>query len=546
VSAAAGEAIPHRASHLHVLLAIARADFLERVRRYGFVVTLGVAAWGAHGALPPRGAGYSTVDLGGHRALYDSAGAGSIVALITGVFLTLAGFYLVKNAVERDRTTGVGPILASTRMGRLTYVAGKVLSNAAVLLAMLGVMIVVAGLMQQVLGEDRRLDAVALAAPFLLLAAPALLLVSAVAVLFEVVPGLRGGLGNVVFFFLWIFGLATAVPDAHVGLPFGDALGMGIVMRSLEQECARTFPAFRQGAGSSVGIHVNPGAQPLTTFVYSGVHWTPGMLAQRLAWVGFAVLLTLLAALLFDRFDSAPATRVPRRGRGTRAAPDSGRAIAAIAPAGMSVPAAMLTVAPRAERLAPMIRAELALIHGGQGRPWYAGLLALVIACLLVPLPGVRAALLPLAAIWPLLLWSSLGWREARYRTEPVLFSAPHPLRRQLLATWLAGVLLALVATGPYGLRMALAGDAPSLFGWCAGVLFIPSFALACGAWTGSGKLFEVAFLALWYVGALQHVPALDFLGGVPGAHAAHVTFFALAPVLLVLAYAGRARRLRD
>ena len=545
MSPAAGTATPRRAAHLHVLLAIARADFRERVRRYGFLITLAVAAWGAHGALPPRGAGYTTVSLDGHRALYDSAGAGSIVALITGLFLTLVGFYLVKNAVERDRHTGVGQILAATRMGRLTYIAGKALSNAAVLFAMLGVMLVVAGAMQQVLGEDRHVDLGALASPFVLLAAPAMLVVAAVAVLFEVVPRLRGGLGNVVFFFLWAWGLATAVPESAVRLPIGDVVGMTVVMPSLEQACARAYPDYQAGKGRAVGINFSPRARAVTPFSYPGVRWTSALLAQRLAWVGIAVLLTGFAAALFDRFDAARAAtgrRSRRRGR----APAAGEPAAeAAAPTGPHGSVASLAAAPRAERLTPLLHAEMALLLKGQGRWWYAGALGLALVCLFVPLAGVRGVALPLAAIWPLLAWSSLGWRETRHGTAAMLFSAPRPLRRQLLATWLAGVLLALAATGSYGLRVGLAGDLGALSGWLAGVLFIPSFALACGVWTGSGKLFEVAFLALWYVGPLQRIPALDFLGAVPDARTAHATFFALALALLALAYAGRARQLR-
>ena len=545
MSAAVGAVSPRRAAHLHVLLAIARADFLERVRRYGFLITLAVAAWGAHGALPPRGAGYTTVSLDGHRALYNSAGAGSIVALITGLFLTLVGFYLVKNAVERDRHTGVGQILAATRMGRLTYIAGKVLSNAAVLFAMLGVMLVVAAVMQQVLGEDRHVDPWALALPFVLLAAPAMLVVSAVAVLFEVVPRLRGGLGNVVFFFLWAWGLATAVPESVIRLPIGDAVGMTVVMPSLEQACARTYPDYHPGKGRTAGINFSPRAHAVTPFAYPGVRWTPSLLAQRLAWVAFAALLTVLAAALFDRFDAAraaPGRHTRRRARAPAAGEPAAEAAEA---AGTRGSVAALTAVRRSERFAPLLRAELALLLKGQGRWWYAGALALALVCLFVPLAGVRGVALPLAAIWPLLAWSSLGWRETRHGTAAMLFSAPRPLRRQLLATWLAGVLLALAATGSYGLRVGLAGDLGALTGWLAGGLFIPSFALACGVWTGSGKLFEVAFLALWYVGPLQRIPALDFLGVVPGARTAHAAFFALAITLLALAYAGRARQLR-
>lgn len=536
-----------RAAHLHVLLAIARADFLERVRRYGFLITLAVAAWGAHGALPPRGAGYTTLSLEGHRALYDSAGAGTVVALITGLFLTLAGFYLVKNAVERDRHTGVGQILAATRMGRLTYVAGKVLSNAAVLFAMLGVMLLVAAAMQQLLGEDRRVDPWALAAPFVLLAAPAMLVVSAVAVLFEVVPRLRGGLGNVVFFFLWVSGLALGVPESAVRLPFGDAVGLAVVMPSLEQACARACPDFTIGKGVSAGIQFSPRASAVTPFAYPGVRWTAALLAQRLAWVAFAALLTLLAAALFDRFDTARAESGRRSRRRARpgAAEEPATAVTAPPPPGPHVSVAALAAAPRAERFAPLLRAELALLFKGVSRWWYAGALVLAALCLFVPLAAVRGVLLPLAAIWPLLVWSALGWRELRHGTAALLFSAPRPLRRQLLATWLAGVLLAVAATGTYGLRVALAGDPGALASWLAGALFIPSLALACGVWTGGGKLFEVAFLALWYVGPLQRVPALDLLGAVPDARAAHAVFLALALALLALAYAGRARQLR-
>jgi hypothetical protein len=543
-----GAAKPRRAAHLHVLLAIARADFLERVRCYGFLITLTVAAWGVHGALPRRGAGYTTVSLDGHRALYGSAGAATIVALITGLFLTLAGFYLVKNAVERDRHTGVGPILAATRVGRLTYIAGKVLSNAAVLFAMLGVMLVVAGVMQQVLGEDRHVAIGALALPFVLLAAPAMLVVSAMAVLFEVVPRLRGGLGNVVFFFLWAWGLATAVPGSVVRLPIGDAVGMTIAMPSLEQACARAFPDYHPGKGRTAGVNFSPRAHAVTPFAYAGVRWTPALLAQRLAWVAFAALLTLLAAALFDRFDTAraaPGRQGRRRARAHAAGDPASGAAEPATPARMRGSVAALTPALRSERFAPLLRVELALLLKGQGRWWYAGALAFALVCLLVPLAGVRSVALPLTVIWPLLAWSSLGWREQHHGVAALLFSAPRPLRRQLLATWLAGVLLALAASGTYGLRVALAGDAGSLTGWLAGVLFIPSLALACGVWTGSGKLFQVGFLALWYVGPMQRVAALDVLGAVPGARAAHATFFALALALLALAYAGRARQLR-
>ena len=538
---------------MRTVLALARGDFLERVRRYGFLVTLGITVWAARAALPPRGSDYVTVRIGQHRALYNSAGVGSMVALLTGVFLTLIGFYLVKGAVERDRRTGVGEILGATRMTRVTYVLAKWLSNATVLMVIAGVMLVVAGAMQIVLGEDRRLDPVALATPFVLLTLPAMLMVAAVAVVFEMIPGLRRGLGSIAWFFLFVFGLATGVPEAGGHRPIGDPVGMRIVLPSLEQACARQYPDYVPGVGGvAVGINVSKGARSVTPFTWTGVRWTPQAVGQRAAWAALALCLALLAVPLFDRFDAGHAVARGRpwwRGRARPAArPGTAAAVPDVeaAPAHAAhPPVAARAPATRGERFAPLLRAEVALMAKGANRWWLLVALTLALLCLFLPLDGVRAVTLPLAAIWPILLWSAMGWSEARFGTDALLFSAPRPLRRQLPAAWLAGVLLAAAVTGTYALRLALAGDAASLLGWLAGVLFVPSFALASGVWTGSGKLFEVAYLVLWYVGPLNHVPGLDYLGVVPGARGAHLAFIAAALALLALAYAGRARQLR-
>lgn len=40
----------------------------------------------------------------------------------------------------------------------------------------------------------------------------------------------------------------------------------------------------------------------------------------------------------------------------------------------------------------------------------------------------------------------------------------------------------------------------------CVGAIFIPSLALAADAWMGNSLLFEVIYIAWWYVGAINHV----------------------------------------
>src|ERR1700748_2277805 len=77
--------------------------------------------------------------------------------------------------------------------------------------------------MQIFLREDPQLDFFALLSPFAIVALPAMLLTAAVAVLFETLPVLRGGTGNVIWFFVWAFlGIALS---AVTGIKWLDPLG---------------------------------------------------------------------------------------------------------------------------------------------------------------------------------------------------------------------------------------------------------------------------------------------------------------------------------
>ena len=71
---------------------IARADFLERVRRFSFLVTLLCSLYLGYAV----GTGQMAMRLEGARGVYTSAWVGTTVALITGCFISLAGFYVIK------------------------------------------------------------------------------------------------------------------------------------------------------------------------------------------------------------------------------------------------------------------------------------------------------------------------------------------------------------------------------------------------------------------------------------------------------------------
>lgn len=550
---------------LRVLGQMARADFLERTRRYGFFVMLAACVYAGNGFLPPNPGPYTTMQLGGHRGIYNSAWVGTVVALLCGVFLSLFGFYLVRNAVERDRRTRVGEILATTPLGKVQYTVGKMLSNFAVLATMTTVVAVAAGVVQVVRGEHPAIDPWALGAPFLFLTLPVMLLTSAVAVFFEVTPGLRGGFGNVAYYFVWTFALVMSVTASDNQLrETQDLIGTGLVVPSIAAACHAAFPSYDPATGGmTMGLNFRGSGWALTTFSWDGVRWTLGSVAPRLVWVVLAFGVAAAAAIPFDRFDPARArvAGVAREKRRKRKcdANAAGDSMADVTPdttegiAAASVPARVQPLAPDAlggsflSRFAACVSAELKLTLRGTSHWWYVPWIVMAAFAIALPLGTARLRVLPLLWIWPVLKWSQLGTRERRHGADQILFSAPHPIGVQLAALWASGLILALATGAPMAARLAIAGDGAGLFAWLVGAAFIPALALALGVWTGTPRTFEALYTMLWYAGPLQPIWPLDFMGASREALARGMPFFYLAVTLMLLAAAtlGRRRQLR-
>ena len=189
---------------IQFLYQLIRADFLERIRRYSTLITIGLVMYLMYIYLPPIDASYITFNMGGFRGVYNSAWIGSIITVLSVIFMSLPGFYLVKNAIDRDRMTGVGQILATTPLSKLQYLMGKMLSNLSYLMAMAGIALLGAVCMQLLRAESLRIDVWAYLGPYLFITLPFMALIAGLAVLFESVRFLRGGFGNVVFFFLYV------------------------------------------------------------------------------------------------------------------------------------------------------------------------------------------------------------------------------------------------------------------------------------------------------------------------------------------------------
>jgi hypothetical protein len=529
---------------LHTLYHITRADFLERARRYSFLVVLGLTIFAAYVYVPPASANYLTLGLGSYRGAYNSAWVGGAVAVLCSALLSLPAFYLVKNAIERDEQTGVGQIIATTPLSKPLYTLGKAFSNLVVLAVMVGVIALSAGAMQLIRAEVFRIDLWALLSPFVFCVLPSMAVIAALAVLFETIPWLHGTFGNVVYFILWLVLLivsAANMPSTQrIGQPANDLWGIQVILSSMIKDTAAAFPDYQ----GSVAIGAVTLPAPLQTFTWNGIHWTAEIIFGRILWLSTALGIVLLAALSFRRFDPAPRKHKPTLDPEPAESPpiEGTQPIPTPAPVRLTP----LTSGQRAFYPTRILLAELRLLFKGIRWPWFIVFAGLNVAGLLLRTESARQYLLPAAWILPLALWSALGTREVRHNTGQLVLSAPHPLSRQFPLMWLAGVAVALAVGVGVAVNLILAGDWLHLLAWGTGALFIPTLALALGVWSGSNKLFEVVYMLWWYAGPINRVEILDFMGTGSNLLFSKVLVYGLFTILLfALAVIGRKRQIR-
>jgi uncharacterized BrkB/YihY/UPF0761 family membrane protein len=125
---------------LRAVYHLALADYFERSRRSSFLIILGLTVVAGYFYLPANSSSTKTLaftlSFGGpavwYRGVYNSAWVGTQVALFATLWLSIIGFYLVKNTVDRDVRTEVGQIIATTPLTKAQYTLGKALSNFAV------------------------------------------------------------------------------------------------------------------------------------------------------------------------------------------------------------------------------------------------------------------------------------------------------------------------------------------------------------------------------------------------------------------------------
>ncbi len=408
------------------------------------------------------------------RGLYTSGYAGAFTAMRSHWIFALMAFHVIRSSIEEDRLSGMGELLASTPVKKVTYLLGKLLGSFSYS-CMLLIVVYLLALVSQVIRAEGPLRALSLAWPFVLFTIPAIVFTTGIGLTLSMVPLVDQWPGDVLF----------------------------VVVFLLNREVSRRLSG-SSALDDSILAYLDQNPSAFTIAGQEKAFYWPGMpvawsvIWPRLSWILLGIGLTMAASLVFDRFRVSPRGRwriFPRDtpSRTIESQPTRGSFVVTVPKS----PALNNDHILRASLTALVAEILLTL----KRRWWYLlGCVGATISSFFVSREDLNLYLIPLILLLPISVIADLGCREEREGTSELVFIAPYNRILYPLWKWSSGfVLTSLALTGPLFIRIA-GGRLTSALALIIGINFLVSMAVSLGILTGGYRVFVTAYIILWWV----------------------------------------------
>ena len=509
---------------------ILKGDYLQRTRSYAFLVTLAVSLYLAYTFVPAPGAHYSTVKIGKYVGENNAAWIGYVTAIMTSIFLSLFGFYLVNSSIKKDIDTEVGMIIASTPISNFKYLLTKMLGNFLLLLTIIGIVFLMGMVLVFVRSNGSSFNLMQFVLPYLLTTLPSIFFISTLAVFAEVFLRKWPMLQYISFFFY--FGIITASIVQGTGSPIKmmlDPFGVKVVVTGMEKLVQQQYDA--NATVMSVGFNLTEG-QEIKTFLFNGMNWPALFVISRLLWIGISFLLIFIASKFFHRFYFRETATIPKK---KKKLTENITAVHLL----QDIQLSSLPAVQTDYGILPFIKTELLMLFRKGPRWLWLVNTGSMIALIFSPLTIAHQLLLPLLWFLQVARWSDIATKEKTNRIHYFAFASYQPLKRLLTSQLLAGILLALVLALPLMIRYCIAGDAGQLLNIFNGAIFIVSLALCLGILSGGKKIFEILFFAITYLN-INRLPLADYFGAINNYTGYSVLIPAITALLIVAGFSKR------
>ncbi len=498
-------------------LTIIKSDYLQRTRSYAFLITLCASLAISYTFVPEPNAKYSTIRIADHVGYYNSAWFGYVTAIMTSIFLSLIGFYLINSGIKKDIDTRVGQIVAATPISNFKYLFSKVLSNFMLLGTIVAIVFIMSIILFILYNDGFSFELFQFIKPYLLITMPSMFIISVLAVVFEVFFGKYSVIQNIGFFFLFsVLMVFSPKTEAQHSL---DLFGSKIVIEKLE-ETVRDITNADQTADLSIGYVVPDDMTATKKFEFNGVEFPPLFILSRFIWILIGTIIIAIVSIFFHRFDRKERISIKR--------------VVAVIDEKRSVKEVLLSSLPKANinySIFPLLKTEfLMLFRKGNKWLWVMNGIGMV---LLVVLPIKISHQMILPIVWFLQVGrlSDVMTKETTHSVHYFAFTAFKPISRLFTSQLVAAVILMLLLASPLVIRLGLVMNFTGVFAVILGGVFIVMCAALFGIVSKGKKLFEVLFFMVTYAN-MNGISFVDYFGGFE-----HRQFYLIQLLLLILLF---------
>lgn len=509
---------------MNTLLRAVKYDFLQRIRSYSFLLVLCATLLITYHFVPAPGASYSTVRFGTITGTYNLVWISYVSAIMTAVFLSLAGSYLVNAGIKKDMDTQIGPIIASTASSNFKYLLLKSSSNFLVLLSILVPVVVMTFCRFYLQPGQESFSLTTFILPFGIICIPALFITAVLAVVFEVVFRKQYTLKNIVYFFFFTFLLMGSNFQKNSNF---DLIGTRYLTNHLASQIEAAYPD--SATQLSIGFVINDTAAQ-QAFTFTETSWHGYFIGSRILWMLGSLLLLVICALFFHRFSVKP-TSVRTEPR-----PETNKHLLG------KMDLSALAIGSVDYTILPLIKTEYLLLLRSAHKWHYVIMFSGFFTSMLAPLYISTQYILPLLWFLQVRKLGSLGSKEFQYNTHLLSFSTYKPLHRLAVAQGIACVLFLLSLAIPVLIRLSIIGQFASVLGIGIGSILISTLAFSLGTLTKNNKLFELLFFGLTYA-FLNRVPFADFLNLYTAPYTLTNTWIAMSILFLIISIVVRRKQ---
>lgn len=489
---------------LSVIYNVARADLLERTRRFSYVAVCAAAVFFAFFSIPDTEAPMVSIVM--EPSIFSQGTNPSwipiAIALCGGLLFPIMGFSYVKNNICMDRNNGFLYLMQSMNMKKTNYVFGKFISNLILLTLMWILVILSASIVLLLQFPKEQIGFYDFISPFFSIY-PGIVFASAFAVCLETISLFRNKNGNAVgitmLFAMFLINYLNINSSSFLFRIF-DFSSYRWIMDSINHSVVPIIGRTVQETGILVPGGMFAGSTGSQDLVFHGLVYSKQYLLDKMTLIAISLLLVFLAILFLETMEKEQRKFSIKTKEKSRSK----------------------TVKKYA---AGQFTSELRMLFKDRSNGWWFLISCLWVTSFLMPIEYVQGYIWIIMLLFSVVIFSQMGCREYENGMAEYLVTIKFALYKQIIYTYIGGVLFLLFLTLPLIIRFLLAAKFSYVISYLVFSCFIPALACFSGEYFKTRRPFETVYLLLCFL--LINLPAFLFL--------VSNTFIMLAGTILLL-----------